>query len=39
MNFFSNFVKILNKDYMYEISLNIFMGIEAKFTVYFVTFK
>jgi hypothetical protein len=38
MNIFFNFVKNLNKKYMFKISLSIFMGIQAKVTIYFITF-
>ncbi len=39
MKFFFNFVKILTKDYMFKVGLSIFIGIQAKFIVYFVPFK
>jgi hypothetical protein len=39
MNIFFNFVKILNKDYMFKVGLCRFMGILAKLTIYFITFK
>jgi hypothetical protein len=34
MNFFFNFVKTLNIDYMFKISLNKFLKIQAKFIIY-----
>ncbi len=39
MNIFFNFIKNLNKDYMFKISLNRFIGIQTKLTVYFIAFK
>ncbi len=39
MNFFFNFVKTLNKDYMFRVCLTRFMGIQEKLTIYFITFK
>jgi hypothetical protein len=39
MNIFFNFVNTLNKDYMFRIGLSRLMGIQAKFTMYFITFK
>jgi hypothetical protein len=39
MNFFFNFVKTLTKDYMFKIGLSIFMGNQAKLTIYFIVFK
>jgi hypothetical protein len=32
MNIFSNFVKILNKNYMFKICLSIFIAIQTKLT-------
>jgi hypothetical protein len=34
-----NFVKTLINDYMFKIGLTIFMGIQAKLTIYFKIFK
>jgi hypothetical protein len=34
-----NFVKTLNKDYMFKIGLNKFLKIQANFIIYFITFK
>jgi hypothetical protein len=39
MNIFFNFVKTLDKNYIFKVGLSRFMGIQAKFTVYFITFK
>jgi hypothetical protein len=39
MNIFFNFVKTLNKDYIFKIGLNKFLKIQAKFIIYFITFK
>jgi len=39
MNFFSNFVKILIKDYMFKVGLSRFVGIQTKLIVYFILFK
>jgi len=39
MNIFFNFVKTLNKDYMFKVGLSKFMGIQVKLTVYFIAFK
>jgi hypothetical protein len=39
MNIFFDFVKALNKDYMFKIGLSRFMGIQAKFTISFIAFK
>jgi hypothetical protein len=39
MNIFFSFVKTLNKDYMFKAGLSRFMGIQAKLTIYFITFK
>jgi len=39
MNIFFNFVKTLNKDYMFRVGLSRFMGIQAKLTIYFRTFE
>jgi hypothetical protein len=39
MNIFINFAKTLNKDYMFKVSLSIFIEIQAKFTIYFIAFK
>jgi hypothetical protein len=39
MKFFFNFVKNLTKDYMFKVGLSRFMGIQAKFTFYFIAFK
>jgi hypothetical protein len=39
MNIFFNFVKTLNKDYMFKIGSNKFLKIQAKFTIYFIIFK
>jgi hypothetical protein len=39
MNIFFNFVKNLNKDYMFRVGLSRFMGIQAKFIIYFITLK
>jgi len=33
MNIFFNFVKTLNKDYMFKVGLSKFMEIQAKFTI------
>jgi hypothetical protein len=38
-NFFFNFVKTLTEDYMFKVGWSRFMGIIAKFTVYFIAFK
>jgi hypothetical protein len=37
MNIFFNFVRTLNKKYMFKIGLNRFMGIWANVIVYFIT--
>ncbi len=39
MNIFFNFVKTLSKDYIFKIGLNKFLEIQAKFIIYFITFK
>jgi hypothetical protein len=39
MNIFFNFVKTLNKDYMFKVGLSKFMGIQVKLTIYFIAFK
>jgi hypothetical protein len=39
MKIFFNFVKTLTKDYMFKVSLSKFMGIQAKFMIYFIAFK
>jgi len=39
MNIFFNFVKTLNKKYMFKVGSNKFMAIQTKFIVYFITFK
>jgi hypothetical protein len=39
MNKNFNFVKILNKDYMFKVGLSKFMGIQAKLTIYFIVLK
>jgi hypothetical protein len=39
MNIFFNFVKNLNKDYIFKVGLSNFMGIQAKLTIYFIVFK
>jgi hypothetical protein len=39
MNIFFNFVETLNKDYMFKIGSNKFLKIQAKFRIYFMTFK
>ncbi len=39
MNVFFKFVKNLNKDYMCRAGLSRFMGIQAKLTIYSITFK
>jgi len=39
MNFFFNFVKNLNKKYIFKIGLHIFIQIQEKFTNCFITFK
>jgi hypothetical protein len=39
MNIFFNFVKTLNKDYMFRVGLSRFMGIQAKLIFYFIAFK
>ncbi len=36
MNIFFNFVKILNKNYMFKVGLSIFIEIQAKFTIFFI---
>jgi hypothetical protein len=38
MNIFFNFVKNLNKKYMFKVDLNRFMGIQANVIVYFIAF-
>ncbi len=38
-NIFFNFVKTLNKNYMFKVCLNTFIKIQTKFTIYFITFK
>jgi len=35
MNIFFNFVKTLNKVYMFKVGLSRFMGIQANVTIYF----
>jgi hypothetical protein len=39
MNIFFNFVKTLNKDYMFKVGLSRFMGIQAELIVYFIAFN
>jgi hypothetical protein len=39
MNIFFNFVKTLNKDYMFKIGVSKFTRIQAKFTISFIAFK
>jgi hypothetical protein len=39
MNVFFKFVQTLNKYYMFKAGLSRFMGIQAKLTSYFITFK
>jgi len=39
MKIFFNFVKTLIKYYMFKAGLSGFMGIQAKFTIYFIAFK
>jgi hypothetical protein len=39
MNIFFNFVKTLNKDYMFKVGLSKFMGTQAKLTIYFIILK
>jgi hypothetical protein len=39
MNIFFNFVKNLNKNYMFKIGLSRFMGMQAKLTIFFIAFK
>ncbi len=39
MNIFFNFVKILNKDYMFKVSLSIFIQIQAKLMIYLIACK
>jgi hypothetical protein len=39
MNIFFNFVKTLNKYYMFKVGLSKFMGIQAKLTIYFIVLK
>jgi hypothetical protein len=39
MNIFFIFVKTSDKNYMFKVGLNRFMGIQAKLTVYFIKFK
>jgi hypothetical protein len=36
MNIFFNFVKILNKEYMFKISSSRFLGIQMKVIIYFI---
>jgi hypothetical protein len=36
MNVFFNFVKALNKEYMFKVGLSKFIGIQAKVTIYFI---
>jgi hypothetical protein len=36
MNIFFNFVKILNKEYLFKISLSRFLGIQVKVIIYFI---
>jgi hypothetical protein len=36
---FLNFVKTLNKDYMFKVDLSKFMEIQAKLTIYFIVLK
>jgi hypothetical protein len=39
MKIFFNFVKTLTKDYMFKVGSNKFLGIQAKFIVYFIPFQ
>jgi hypothetical protein len=36
MNIFFNFVKTLNKEYMFKVGLSRFIGIQANVIVYFI---
>jgi hypothetical protein len=38
MNHFFNFVKTLNKEYMFKLGLSRFIGIQANATIYFIAF-
>jgi hypothetical protein len=38
MNIFFNFVKTLNKKYMFKVDLSRLMGIQAKVAIYFIAF-
>jgi hypothetical protein len=38
MNIFFNFVKTLNKEYMFKVSISRLMQIQANVILYFITF-